>query len=896
MSATNPIRTPSPVTAKVDLHLHSYASNATDYYTAQTFKIPESYSNPVKTYWKLKNKGMTLVTLTDHNTIDGVLEILDKGLPDAFISSEITTTFPEDGCNVHVTVLNMTETIFQEALRLRGNIYEMIAYVRQEMIAARQDLTKNQLEYFVTHPLMSTQNRPYGREGSLTLNHIEKLILLCHCLEVRNGTRTRHVNETTVHLIKSLTPAIIERLANKHNMAPWGDTPWMKAIVGGSDDHSGLNPGETYTGFPTHGKPLEGTTANDLIHAICQRETAPQGAHGGPITLAHAIVKLMYDHQFEVQNKADVKKIRMDGPLNTLLQFAFNSDSMSLLNKLHLKFFYTEKQLLAKVTQLFDIEQKFETILGKLALELMLDKQFQKEITKRPEIDDKIFMIISQLINHIFSFYINRIERSNTIGFIKTIKEIIALVSSNLFVSLPYFVSYFQQTSDSYLVRDVQQAFHLDQPEKLVLVTDTYFEINGVANTIKKMLQEAKQRNIDFTVVTCLDESEKWRLTNNPLTQQLIEEGRLKIFYSIENLDFPEYDGLQIRFMPLLEFIKYVQESGFTKMHISTPGTLGLAGLLTAKILQLRTAATYHTSFPEYVENYTQDKSLEALTWRYMILFYHALDEVVVPSRCIAELLHQRGLRNRKLLLLDRWVDPKHYHPRNRKPGYWKNYGLEDEEQKIKYIYVGRVSVEKDLQTLAEAYKKLYQSHPQVYLIIVGDGPYLSELKAQLDGFPAIYTGFLEGQALTQAYASADVKVFPSTTDTWGYSPLEAQASGLPVIVSNKGGPQELIEEGVTGYRVRGKDVESLTSAMLRLTEPTLRETMGRSARRFIEENQVEEPFSAIFSSEVYRQRAKQQRKVKKHLQRQQHALDTLVNAQRLEESELTEKPAVSYA
>jgi glycosyltransferase involved in cell wall biosynthesis len=802
MSVKSHIQTDSSFVAKVDLHLHSYASNETDYYTAQTFKIPESYSNPIKTYWKLKKKGMSLVTLTDHNTIDGVLEMLAKGLPDVFISSEITTTFPEDGCNVHINVLNMTEAQFQEVMRLRRNIYEMIAYIRHEMAAANKDFNKNQLAYFMTHPLMSTQNRPYGREGALSLNHIEKAILLCHCFEVRNGTRTRHLNETTANLINSLTREIIERLANKHNITPFGDTPWIKAIVGGSDDHSGLNAGETFTCFPTHGKSLLNISANDLIHAIRRRETSPNGAHGGPITLAHAIVKLMYDHQFETQCKNDVKTIQMEGPLNTLLQFAFDSASLSLIKKINFKLHSLENKLLARSTLFFNIDRKFESILSQLAIDLITNKTFQNEIAEMRKTDDKIFMIISRLLNRIFLFYIDRIQQSNSFGFIKTIKEIVALLSSNLFVSLPYLVSYLQQTFDSILVRDVQNAFDFDEPAKLVLVTDTYFEINGVANTVKKMILEAKRRNIDFTVVTCLDEAEKIQLSKDPNTQQLLEEGRLKIFTSIKNIDFPEYDDLQIRFIPLLEFIKYVQEAGFTKMHVSTPGTLGLAGLLTAKILQLPAAATYHTSFPEYVENYTQDKSLEALTWRYMILFYYAFDEVIVPSRSIAELLHQRGLRNRKLLLLDRWVDFQHYHPRNRQPGFWQKHGLADEDKKIKYIYVGRVSVEKDLQTLVEAYKKLYQTNSQAYLIIVGDGPYLYEIKRQLKSFPVIYTGFLKGQELAQAYASADVKVFPSTTDTWGYSPLEAQASGLPVIVSDKGGPARIDRRRC--YRVSG--------------------------------------------------------------------------------------------
>ncbi len=168
-----------------------------------------------------------------------------------------------------------------------------------------------------------------------------------------------------------------------------------------------------------------------------------------------------------------------------------------------------EKKLLTLSTKFFDIDQKFESILSQLALELISDNTFQNEIAKLKKTDDKIFMIISRLLYRIFLFYIDRIQQSNSLGFIKTIKEIVALLSSNLFVSLPYFVSYFQQTFDSLLVRDVQKAFNFDETEKLLLVTDTYFDINGVANTVRKMIQEAKRRSIDFTIVTCLNEVEK---------------------------------------------------------------------------------------------------------------------------------------------------------------------------------------------------------------------------------------------------------------------------------------------------------------------------------------------------------------------------------------------------
>src|ERR1700761_1344169 len=164
------------VWGKVDFHLHSFASNVTDYYAANALSLPESYSDPMKLYTLLKERGMQLVTLTDHNSIDGVRRLLDAGKSDVFISAEMTTTFPEDGCNIHVTVANMTEAQFAEIHRLRSNVYEMIAYV-DEQIAAEglRGPYGNRLAYFMTHPLMSTQNRPYGREGSLAIHHIEKV-------------------------------------------------------------------------------------------------------------------------------------------------------------------------------------------------------------------------------------------------------------------------------------------------------------------------------------------------------------------------------------------------------------------------------------------------------------------------------------------------------------------------------------------------------------------------------------------------------------------------------------------------------------------------------------------------------------------------------------------------
>ena len=151
----------------------------------------------------------------------------------------------------------------------------------------------------------------------------------------------------------------------------------------------------------------------------------------------------------------------------------------------------------------------------------------------------------------------------------------------------------------------------------------------------------------------------------------------------------------------------------------------------------------------------------------------------------------------------------------------------------IRFLYVGRISKEKNLDALAEAWLKLHAEIPSATLALVGDGPYLAELRRRLTNAGVIFTGFLSGEALARAYASADAFVFPSTTDTFGNVVLEAQASGLPTIVTDVGGPRELVRDGETGLVGPGQDAVALLAAMRRLaSDDSLRRRMGDAARK----------------------------------------------------------------
>jgi len=182
--------------------------------------------------------------------------------------------------------------------------------------------------------------------------------------------------------------------------------------------------------------------------------------------------------------------------------------------------------------------------------------------------------------------------------------------------------------------------------------------------------------------------------------------------------------------------------------------------------------------------------------------------------------------------------------PEKRSETFWRDRGLRAGETAM--LFVGRVSKEKNLDLLVSATRRLAEMKVPVRPIIVGDGPYMSEMRQLLPD--AIFTGYLGGEDLAMAYASADFFVFPSTTDTFGNVVLEAQACGIPAIVSDVGGPRDLVAHGVDGLVTRALDVADLAGAIRRLAEsPAERQAMGTAARKRVETRDWTTAFEAFW-------------------------------------------------
>jgi len=205
--------------SKCDLHIHSRFSARSEDWLFRRFDFPDSYSDPRELHRRLLERGMDFVTITDHDTIDGCLEILN--LPNTFISEQVTTYFPQDPCKIHLLVWGITEKQHDDIVIVRDNIFSLQRYLQGAQIA-----------HAVAHPL-------YSINGKLEASHLERLILLFKHFEGINGLRDALLSELAQQLFGSLTPEKIEELAKKHNLAPTHEQAWKKILVGGSDDHGG---------------------------------------------------------------------------------------------------------------------------------------------------------------------------------------------------------------------------------------------------------------------------------------------------------------------------------------------------------------------------------------------------------------------------------------------------------------------------------------------------------------------------------------------------------------------------------------------------------------------------------------------------------------------------------
>lgn len=781
--------------SRCDLHIHSRHSARSEEWLFRRFDFPDSYSDPKQVYEQLLKRGMDYVTITDHDAIDGCLEIAH--LPRTFISEQVTTYFPLDGCKLHILVWGVSEQEHRDIESVRDNIFDLQRYLQTTQIA-----------HAVAHPL-------YSVNGKLKASHIEQLILLFKHFEGVNGLRDALLSDLAQTLFNQLTPAKIEALANRHGLAPTHAAPWQKILVGGSDDHGGQFVASAFTETPA------ADSAEEFLELVRNGDCNTWGQGGTPLILSHGFYNTVACF---IQDRFHEKL----GPGGALLEKMFSRfmegrapTEFTLKEKMEFivqgvlsgKIFEFAKP--ANVSLWKELSGYFARPEVKAKLAAQLDKVSEPE--RRTFLMAN--MVAEQLAFRFFNKFVQQISSGNMVESMQALSAIAPI----LVILTPYIYGFHSQAPSRKWLRTVFRELTGEIPvalqnRKRAWFTDTLEDVNGVATTIRKMTAAGAAAEKELVVVASRSDMQ---LSDIPI----------KNFPPIGEFELPEYELQKLSFPPILQMLDYIQRERFTEIIISTPGPVGLTALLAAKMLNLQTSGIYHTDFPQYIRILTEDSFLESVAWRYMHWFYGQLDTVFVNSEEYRQSWIKRGFDPAKLRILPRGLDTELFHPARREPAFFKKFGACNGE--VRLLYVGRISREKDLDLLAAAYRRLRDEGLPIQLFVVGHGPYSEAFAKSLP--EAFFTGYLTGTELATAYASADVFVFPSTTDTFGNVILEAQACGLPVVVSDSGGPKELVENKANGLITKSHDVEDFACAIRALvTDSALRERMGKSARNSV--------------------------------------------------------------
>ena len=699
--------------SRCDLHVHSIYSTDSGSYALRRARLGESYTSPERIYRACRSRGMSFVTISDHNTVEGALQIAHE--PGTFLSVEVTTQFPEDSVPLHVLVWGLSEGDHRDLQPYRLSVYELVSFLRERSLV-----------HALAHPL-------YRMGPELTAWHVERMMLLFSIWEGRNGARPRESNELACRLAASVDTAYIHGLAERHGIEPVHSG--SIALTGGSDDHGALDVATTWT-------EARGETVEAFLDTLARGESGPAGEHGSTLKLAHALAALFVN--------------------------AYRKGGGELPDTIR-----------AQVEQLFDEEAG--------------DAE-----ARHREVADLSTRLVRLLGARARS---GGMTLANLPGAGSRLGSLVFAAG----LQLPYLATAHHHAGSRDGLVSLEHSFFPASRSRLepraLLFTDTFSEVNGVAGTMRRVAAAAAEGSYAGSVVVAADEAPA------PGTVTLPPDWSLPL---------PSYEAIDLRFPLPTDVLERVEAERPDVIHVATPGPVGFCGLLVARLLGIPIVGSYHTELGPYALHLTRDALVAEALDVYVDWFYRQCATVLAPTRAVAASLAARGYR--ELGIWGRGVDSRLFEPTRRNEELRRE--LLGPAGEILLLSVGRLSAEKRVGVLLDAFAHVTLQRRGVRLVVAGDGPASRELEHTAPA-GTHFVGELTGEALAELYASADVFCFPSTTDTFGQVVLEAGASGLPVIAADAGGAGELVVAGRTGLLFPPDEPRALAAALLQLAGDT---------------------------------------------------------------------------
>ncbi len=732
------------MTSRADMHCHSTASQLSRLGVQRSLGLPECATPPQEAYELAKKRGMDFVTITDHDTIDGALEL--EGLPDTFVSEELTVRFAGEPQAVHVLCYGITPGDHEWLQAHAGDVEACAAYLHEHRIACA-----------LAHPFFYVA-------APLTRRHRRRLAELFPIWEVRNGSRAAELN----------MPAAV-----------YVDTRGGTGI-GGSDDHAGVDIGRTWTEVPAAATPEE------FLAHLRDGHAEAHGEQGSAAKWTHAAMALATRALGNAETIDEGPALSAPGAVPAPGTAPDPAAVMKMAERV--------------IREGSEREGKVATDIGPEDARCLLEAWLAGVgIDARGR--DLLDLLQADGFSHadLYRRARRRHERRLRVAVDEGVEAFasgdLGSATSGVFEALVPAFPYAPSTA--FLGQEKAKLRNREGDRRRVaLIADGIGQVHGVTHTIEQ-IRERGVPGFDVDVIGT-------------------DPGVDRRLPAAAELELPFYKGMKLGVPAVPELVEALADGNYDLVHVTAPGPSGIAATLLSRITGAPLLASYHTELATYA-GLRADAMLEAVAKAGLGAFYGAPARTLSPSPAADSSLAELGIDGAKVGRWERGVDARRFDPakadRDAFPG------------EVKVLYAGRLSKEKGVDLLAEAFLAARATDPRLHLLLAGGGPEEEDLRARL-GDAATFLGWLGGEELAVAYASADAFLFCSVTDTYGQVILEAGASGLPVIAIAEGGPATLVENRHTGLLCR-PDAEHVAGAILQLAaSPELRTKLGSAGVR----------------------------------------------------------------
>ncbi len=820
------LKYPSSDILKIDLHCHDYNSDEPDELIGRILNLPETWIKSEELIGSLVKHGCDTFTITNHNNARSCYEMQDKG-KDILTGAEFSCTVPDYDVRIHVLAYGFSPQQESKLLKYKNDIYRFQAYALE-----------NDIPTVWAHPLYH-----YRKGEHPTMEFFDKMSLVFQRYEVLNGQRDTWQNMLVKTWIESLNEETIRKYEKKFciNAGDFCTRPYERVMCGGSDAHMGIFAGLTGTRLYVENlqERLKDTSRSSLaLEALRLGNTAPFGGTNNSEKMAVAFIDYFCQIGMNMKDPGLFRLLLHKGEsrdklasfliLNGISELQRHKLTLNFLKVFHSCLNGKEpgygKKLLVKKDYKPVFKEAISIARARNNNPEEMSRLFDESIKNiYRKLTDLSFKRLNKKIDHIKSRgsgifesadiedFIDRFEipgharnlfgRNGTAGTSKegrrkgkpmsdvNMSDFLDGLTFPFLASSVILAADFVSTKVLYQARTMLSGFskrlgRFEHPQRMLWLTDTFDDKNGVSMSLRHMLKEIQSRDLPIDLLICSNtvEPEDHLIVLKPLSEYV------PAFYKDQPMRIPD----------VMEIHRLFKEGEYDRILCSTEGPMGAVALFLKNAYSVPAAFYVHTDWLSYMKSSLNfsDSALSRAR-RMLRAFYGSFDKLIVLNREQKKWFsgEDMGMKKKNVKLTAHWVDEKfRKHPQKKK----ELFGIEENSPVL--LYVGRLSEEKGVRELEYIHEKVSAKVPGVRLVIAGKGPDSERLKKNIPD--AVFLGWVGQDELPGIYSSADMLILPSKFDTFGNVIIEAFSCGCPVISYNTKGPRDIIENDKSGYLV----------------------------------------------------------------------------------------------